>query len=131
MSRYLYTVALLVPSKMDVVFSPIERGLYKLIGTQLEHMSGKTYLKHFLCFNGLTGALAFLLLLAQQWLWLNPNHNLNQSIALAFNTMASFVTNTNLQHYTGETGLTYFTQMGVPHVHFSCFRLRCMYCNVA
>ena len=113
MSRYLYTVALLVPSKMDVVFSPIERGLYKLIGTQLEHMSGKTYLKHFLCFNGLTGALAFLLLLAQQWLWLNPNHNLNQSIALAFNTMASFVTNTNLQHYTGETGLTYFTQMGV------------------
>ncbi|MDU1048507.1 MAG: potassium-transporting ATPase subunit KdpA, partial [Staphylococcus epidermidis] len=51
--------------------------------------------------------------LAQQWLWLNPNHNLTQSIALAFNTMASFVTNTNLQHYTGETGLTYFTQMGV------------------
>ena len=47
MSRYLYTVALIVPSKMDVLFSPIEKGLYKLIGTSLEHMSGKTYLKHF------------------------------------------------------------------------------------
>lgn len=36
MSRYLYTVALIVPSKMDVLFSPIEKGLYKLIGTSLE-----------------------------------------------------------------------------------------------
>lgn len=113
MSRYLYTVALIVPSKMDVLFSPIEKGLYKLIGMSLEHMSGKTYLKHFLCFNGLTGALAFILLLTQQWLWLNPNHNLSQSVSLAFNTAASFLTNTNLQHYAGETGLTYFTQMGV------------------
>ncbi|RQX47393.1 potassium-transporting ATPase subunit A [Staphylococcus capitis] len=113
MSRYLYTVALIIPSKMDVLFSPIEKGLYKLIGTSLEHMSGKTYLKHFLCFNGLTGALAFILLLTQQWLWLNPNHNLSQSVSLAFNTAASFLTNTNLQHYAGETGLTYFTQMGV------------------
>lgn len=113
MSRYLYTVALIVPSKMDVLFSPIEKGLYKLIGTSLEHMSGKTYLKHFLCFNGLTGALAFILLLTQQWLWLNPNHNLSQSVSLAFNTASSFLTNTNLQHYAGETGLTYFTQMGV------------------
>lgn len=113
MSRYLYTVALIVPSKMDVLFSPIEKGLYKLIGMSLEHMSSKTYLKHFLCFNGLTGALAFILLLTQQWLWLNPNHNLSQSVSLAFNTAASFLTNTNLQHYAGETGLTYFTQMGV------------------
>ncbi|TBW82448.1 potassium-transporting ATPase subunit KdpA, partial [Staphylococcus hominis] len=96
MSRYLYTVALIVPSKMDVLFSPIEKGLYKLIGTSLEHMSGKTYLKHFLCFNSLTGALAFILLLTQQWLWLNPNHNLSQSVSLAFNTAASFLTNTNL-----------------------------------
>lgn len=53
-------------------------------------MSGKTYLKHFLCFNSLTGALAFILLLTQQWLWLNPNHNLSQSVSLAFNTAASF-----------------------------------------
>ena len=46
-SRYLYTVALTVPTKIDILFHPIEKLIYKLIGTQLEHMSGKTYLKHF------------------------------------------------------------------------------------
>ena len=112
-SRYLYSVALNVPSKIDVVFNPIEKLIYRLIGTNLEHMSGKTYIKHFLLFNGLMGGLSFVLLLIQQWLFLNPNHNLNQSVSLAFNTMASFLTNTNLQHYAGETGLSYLTQMCV------------------
>lgn len=59
------------------------------------------------------GGLSFVLLLIQQWLFLNPNYNLNQSVSLAFNTMASFLTNTNLQHYAGETGLSYLTQMCV------------------
>lgn len=59
------------------------------------------------------GGLSFVLLLIQQWLFLNPNHNLNQSVSLAFNTMASFLTNTNLQHYAGETDLSYLTQMCV------------------
>ncbi|MCD0828292.1 potassium-transporting ATPase subunit A [Staphylococcus aureus] len=112
-SRYLYSVALNVPSKIDVVFNPIEKLIYQLIGTKLEHMSGKTYIKHFLLFNGLMGGLSFVLLLIQQWLFLNPNHNLNQSVSLAFNTMASFLTNTNLQHYAGETDLSYLTQMCV------------------
>ena len=48
-SRYLYSVALNVPSKIDVVFNPIEKLIYRLIGTNLEHMSGKTYIKHFCC----------------------------------------------------------------------------------
>lgn len=112
-SRYLYSVALNVSSKIDVVFNPIEKLIYRLIGTKLEHMSGKTYIKHFLLFNGLMGGLSFVLLLIQQWLFLNPNHNLNQSVSLAFNTMASFLTNTNLQHYAGETDLSYLTQMCV------------------
>ncbi|WP_447560569.1 potassium-transporting ATPase subunit KdpA, partial [Staphylococcus aureus] len=105
--------ALLTPTPADKVFSGVEKGIYKVLGTQLEHMSGKTYLKHFLLFNGLMGALTFVLLLIQQWLFLNPNHNLNQSVSLAFNTAVSFLTNTNLQHYAGESGLTYLTQMMV------------------
>lgn len=113
LSRYLYSVALLTPTPADKVFSGVEKGIYKVLGTQLEHMSGKTYLKHFLLFNGLMGALTFVLLLIQQWLFLNPNHNLNQSVSLAFNTAVSFLTNTNLQHYAGESGLTYLTQMMV------------------
>lgn len=111
LSRYLYAVALVEPSPIDRVFGPLERMIYKLVGTKLEHMSGKAYLLHALCFNFLMGIVTFGILLIQQWLFLNPNHNLNQSVALAFNTMASFLTNTNLQHYTGETGLTYLTQM--------------------
>ena len=47
-SRYLYLVALIVPSKIDILFNPIEKVIYRLINTKLEHMSGKTYLKHFL-----------------------------------------------------------------------------------
>lgn len=46
-SRYLYIVALIVPSKIDILFNPIEKVIYRLINTKLEHMSGKTYLKHF------------------------------------------------------------------------------------
>ncbi|MGF4001771.1 potassium-transporting ATPase subunit KdpA, partial [Staphylococcus aureus] len=99
-SRYLYSVALNLSSKIDVVFNPIEKLIYQLIGTKLEHMSGKTYIKHFLLFNGLMEGLYFVLLLIQQWLVLNPNHNLNQSVSFAFNTMASFLTNTNFHHYT-------------------------------
>lgn len=43
--------------------------------------------------------------------FLNPNHILNQSIDLAFNTAISFLTNSNLQHYNGESDVTYLTQM--------------------
>ena len=47
-SRYLYSVALNVPSKIDVVLIRLKL-IYRLIGTNLEHMSGKTYIKHFCC----------------------------------------------------------------------------------
>ncbi|REH98050.1 potassium-transporting ATPase subunit A [Staphylococcus felis] len=111
LSRYLYHVALLMPAAPDKVFGGIERLIYKLIGTELMPMSGKTYVKHFLLFNACMGVVSFILLTVQQWLFLNPNGNLNQSMTLAFNTAASFLTNTNLQHYAGESGLTYLTQM--------------------
>ena len=47
----------------------------------------------------------------QQWLPLNPDRILNMEPTLAFNTVSSFTTNTDLQHYSGETGLSYFSQM--------------------
>ena len=49
----------------------------------------------------------------QQWLPLNPDGIGNMEPTLAFNTISSFTTNTNLQHYSGETGLSYFSQMFV------------------
>ncbi|ARJ50860.1 potassium-transporting ATPase subunit KdpA [Staphylococcus lutrae] len=113
LSRYLYSVTLTTPSRTDVIFNPIEKMIYRIIGLKIVHMSGKTYLKHFLWFNGLMGGLSFLILIIQQWLFLNPNHISNQPISLAFNTMASFMTNTDLQHYAGETGLSQLSQMCV------------------
>lgn len=53
------------------------------------------------------------LLVCQGWLPLNPDGNAGQSPDLAFNTCISFMVNCNLQHYSGESGLTYFTQLFV------------------
>lgn len=110
-SGYLYRVALVQSSRVDLIFTRFENMCFKIIGTDLEHMSAKTYVKHFLAFNGFMGFITFVLLIVQQWLFLNPNHILNQSIDLAFNTAISFLTNSNLQHYNGESDVTYLTQM--------------------
>ena len=53
------------------------------------------------------------LLVTQHWLPLNPDGNGQQRPAQAFNTCISFMVNCNLQHYSGESGLTYFTQLFV------------------
>ena len=55
----------------------------------------------------------FAIVSLQQALPLNPDGIGNMEPTLAFNTISSFVTNTNLQHYSGETGLSYFSQMFV------------------
>ncbi len=56
---------------------------------------------------------AFFLLIFQDTLPLNPDGNPGQAPDLAFNTAISFLVNCNLQHYSGESGLTYFTQLFV------------------
>ena len=56
---------------------------------------------------------AFFLLIFQDKLPLNPDGNPGQTPDLAFNTAISFLVNCNLQHYSGESGLTYFTQLFV------------------
>src|SRR5574342_332449 len=53
----------------------------------------------------------FAIVTLQKWLPLNPDGIDNMEPTLAFNTISSFTTNTNLQHYSGETGLSYFSQM--------------------
>jgi K+-transporting ATPase ATPase A chain len=53
----------------------------------------------------------FAVVTLQKWLPLNPDGIANMEPTLAFNTISSFTTNTNLQHYSGETGLSYFSQM--------------------
>ena len=64
-----------------------------------------------LLFNLIGFLFLFLVLVTQQWLPLNPQQIGNMNWHTAFNTSVSFITNTNWQSYSGETGLSYFSQM--------------------
>jgi len=92
--------------------APVERWIYKLSGIDpTEEMGWKRFLKIFLTLNMFWFIWGFILLLTQKWLPLNPDGNLSQSPHLAFNTISSFIANCNLQDYSGESGMTYFTQL--------------------
>lgn len=93
---------------------PIERLIYRFCGiNNKEEMSWKTFLKALLLLNLFWFIWGMALLLLQQYLPLNPDGNPSQSFDQAFNTCISFLVNCNLQHYSGESGLSYFTQLFV------------------
>jgi K+-transporting ATPase ATPase A chain len=90
---------------------PLERLLYRLSGINPnEPMNWKQFLKAMITINLLWLVYGFFALLYQDKLPLNPDGNPGQTPDLAFNTIISFVANCNLQDYSGETGVTYFTQ---------------------
>ncbi|MCE5317951.1 MAG: potassium-transporting ATPase subunit KdpA [Parachlamydia sp.] len=90
----------------------LERLSYRLGGIDAKvEMPWKSYLKALFIFNFFGFLAIFLLQILQQWLPLNPQHLPSVPWPLAFNTAASFVTNTNWQAYSGETTLSYLTQM--------------------
>lgn len=94
--------------------TPLERGIYKVCGINPdEDMDWKKFLKALLMVNLFWFFWGMVLLCCQSWLPLNPDGNANQTPDLAFNTCISFMVNCNLQHYSGESGLTYFTQLFV------------------
>ena len=94
--------------------APVERWIYKLCGIDpKEEMGWKSFLKALLTVNVFWFFWGMILLCTQAYLPLNPDGNANQSPDLAFNTCISFMVNCNLQHYSGESGLTYFTQLFV------------------
>src|ERR1700748_1043313 len=93
---------------------PVETWIYRIckIDTRAE-MNWKQYLSALFVINAVWLIWAFVLLLLQGHLWLNPAHNPSMSVSLALNSAVSFLTSTNLQHYAGETGATYLTQLAV------------------
>ena len=94
--------------------APLERGIYKVCSIDPdEDMDWKKFLKALLMVNLFWFFWGMVLLCCQSSLPLNPDGNANQTPDLAFNTCISFMVNCNLQHYSGETGLTYFTQLFV------------------
>jgi len=123
---YLATIALAIPLGKYIAkvfkgektwldfMAPLERLIYKFSGIDPNReMNWKQHLKALLTINCLWLFYAFFCLLFQSHLPLNPDKNPGQTPDLAFNTALSFVTNTNLQDYSGETGATYYTQLFV------------------
>ena len=93
---------------------PVENLIYRATGVNPnEEMDWKKYLRAFLVLNLVWFLWGMALLVVQGHLPLNPDGNLGQTAHQAFNTCISFMVNCNEQHYSGETNLTYFTQLAV------------------
>lgn len=93
--------------------APVERFIFRLSGIDTtKSMDWKENMKAMLFTNAIFFVLAMIILLTQSWnpFW-NPDSIVSMEPTTAFNTAVSFMTNTNLQHYSGETGATYFTQL--------------------
>lgn len=96
------------------IISPVENFIYRFCRIDpTEEMDWKKFLKTLLILNLFWFFWGMVLLMSQHWLPLNPDGNGAQSADQAFNTCISFLVNCNLQHYSGESGLTYFTQLFV------------------
>ncbi len=97
---------------LDPVLNPIDKLFYKLGGIKPDReMNWKQHLLALLTINLVWFLFSMLILMNMSWLPLNPDANASMSADLAFNTTISFVSNTNLQHYSGETGVSYLGQL--------------------
>ena len=106
---------------LDPVLRPIERLLYRVTGVDEEQeMRWTEYAIAMLMFSAVSMLVLYFMERAQGWLPLNPQHFGGVAPEhLAFNTAASFTTNTNWQAYSGESTMSYFTQMaGLAYHNF-------------
>ncbi|AZB08457.1 potassium-transporting ATPase subunit KdpA [Chryseobacterium sp. G0162] len=104
---------------LDPVFGPIEKLIYKISGINSNRqMNWKQNMYAMLAINLVWFVIGFILLMTQAWLPLNPDGNPNMSPDLAFNTTISFLVNCNLQHYSGETGVSYLSQLYLMFLQF-------------
>ena len=106
---------------LDPVLRPIERLIYKLTGVdETSEMRWTEYTVAMLLFSAASMILLYVIERVQLWLPFNPQHFANVAPDLAFNTAASFTTNTNWQSYSGESTMSYLTQMaGLAYHNFA------------
>ncbi len=111
---YLYHIAAGKHTFADPLFDRIDGLIYRIGGVDPgKGMSWKGYAGALLATNGIMILTGYLILRIQSLPILNPNGVGAMEESLSFNTIISFMTNTNLQHYSGETGLSYLSQMMV------------------
>jgi len=112
MGTFMYKVFTGERHLMSAPFGWLERLTYKIVGVDYaEETNWKKYALGLVLFNLIGFLFVFLLQLTQAFLPLNPTNLPNVSWHSAFNTAASFITNTNWQGYSGETTMSYFVQM--------------------
>jgi K+-transporting ATPase ATPase A chain len=100
------------PSRVDRVFGPVERAIYRMCRIDPEReQRWNIYALSLLAFSVVGVLLLYLMQRVQNGLGFNPTGVANVAPALSFNTAVSFVTNTNWQSYAGETTLSHFSQM--------------------
>ncbi|MGE0447636.1 MAG: potassium-transporting ATPase subunit KdpA, partial [Vicinamibacterales bacterium] len=110
--RYMHRVFTGGRTWLDPVLGPIERLILRLAGVDAgAQQDWRRYSVSLLVSNAVMWFATWAIVTFQQHLPLNPDGIGNMEPTLAFNTISSFTTNTNLQHYSGETGLSYFSQM--------------------
>lgn len=104
---------------LDPVFNPLEKLFFKVSGINSKNeMTWKQHLVALLTINLLWFLMSMFVLMNMSWLPLNPDGNPSQSVDLAFNTTISFLVNCNLQHYSGETGISYLGQLWLMFLQF-------------
>src|SRR5580765_7591220 len=105
---------------LDPVLRPVERLIYRSTGVdETREMRWTEYAVALLLFSVVSMLVLYLIERTQQWLPWNPQGFGAVAPALAFNTAASFTTNTNWQAYSGESTMSYFTQMaGLAYHNF-------------
>jgi K+-transporting ATPase ATPase A chain len=111
LGRYIAQVFMGEQTLLEPIINPLERIIYVLSGVRhQENMTGWQYTQALLYSNLVMGILVYLILMFQGWLPLNPTGLSAPNWDLALHTTISFVTNTNQQHYTGETTWSYASQ---------------------
>lgn len=111
---YVYHIAAGKHTFADSFFNRIEKIIYKVSGIDAtKGMNWKRYALVLVGTNAVMILLGYIILRIQSIPFFNPNGIGNMEASLSFNTIISFMTNTNLQHYSGETGLSYLSQMMV------------------
>lgn len=112
LGRYIGKIFNYESTWIDRIFNPIDKLFYKIGGIDpSKEMDWKQQLMALLTINAVWFLISMLVLTNMAWLPLNPDANPSMSGDLAFNTTVSFITNTNLQHYSGESGLSYLGQL--------------------
>jgi potassium-transporting ATPase potassium-binding subunit len=112
LGKYIARVFLHETTFLDPIFGPIDRALMRSIGIyEAEEMSGWQYIQAVLISNIVMGIAVFLILFLQPILPFNPSQIGGLSWDLVLHTTISFLTNTDQQHYSGETTLSYGSQV--------------------